>query len=1435
MRRFFFLLGFLSCGAVWAVPQWISGGSGKPEAPAPVLTRTFSLAEKPKSARLELAVAGWCEVTVNGRRVGEDVLSPVTCQPTARLSSLTLDLTSSLRVGENEVSVLLGNGWWNAFTRCTWLFHEATWVSAPKVCGRLVADGRELLATDAAWRAYDSPIVFTALRNGEWYDARREGTRPRERAATVEKYAPNCVVTPEDAVPCRVFEAFEPKLEIPSPDGSVIYDFGANVSGWCEIDVSGPKGAKVCIDYDESLTPSNSLLGHVVRHVVNMGDPRPAQHDEYTLAGRPDGERWHPRFTYHGFRYAKVTAPKEVRLGAIRARFVHSAFARAGTLQTSDATFAALQAATERSYLSNFVGIPTDCPHREKNGWTGDAQLAMETGLWNFDAKAGYQHFLRMMIDAQMPNGAVPCIVPCAVKFGYGWGSGPAWDAVLFEIPWQLYRFYGDDAPAREAYGAMKRYLSFIRGHADADGLYEYGLGDWCPPDRSRAVSVRVTDSAYVYQFHRRMAFWARRFGEPDFAATCEAQAGRIRAAFNRAFYKGDGMYAKGEQTALAAALFFEGLCADGEERKVAERLVAAVRANAHKADFGILGAKWVPRVLADYGYADDAWRLFVQPEEPGWANWLRFGDGTLREMWDSRASHNHIMFGDLSAWAYEHLGGIKVVEPGFRKIAIRPQFPKGLESFTVRHRTRFGEIRVSWKRVNGKPVVERSVPEGIECVEEEDPVPTVRPDHPRMFFNADTWPEIKAAATGEPAAEALRTLLSRCSSYPDEPVCSGTEPAPAGHSTSTPLEDVKEWGAQAAECALAWRFTGEAKYLEKTKHMLASSIAAYHEAYRNRRAVNWFSTSRILALCAYDWIYEALTENERRSIIVPLVQHVEDVQPRPGRPTIVRRDCGGVESGFYGVRGLLWYSGLAAFGDGFCDELARAHVKEGFDLCRQMIAFRTRLSGDDGGLAHGTPQYVAEQYPWAHFNFLHTVRSACGEDLASRHPALGLFPNWLWWHRIERAGHPTAPHCYGFGDGMHQGNLLPVDVLFEHATQYMHFFREADPDAARLAATLRELAPNRDLAQTWPMYPFVLATGTAAKPFAAEEIAARRIGARHFEDIGQFVLRSGNRPGDTYCLYTAGSKTEMHKHRDEGNFVIFKNDFLALDSGSRALQTDCNLRYYYAQTVAHNCVLIRRPGERMPKHWGVTCDDPAAKVNDGGQYEGRAATVLAFETNPAYTYIASDATAAYGEKCTECVRQFVHLQPDVFVVYDRVGAGDAAWRKSWLLHVQNEPSVDGRFVRTDCGTGRMFCETVLPREAETERIGGKGREFWSNGRDWSLDPAFLKIAAEDAKSDGCGPYFGNWRCEVSPKVAARDDRFLHVITVGDRALGRPTETRVERKGDLDVAMVALPDGRTAVLAFHRTGKVGGEICVGGSVARPLAESVQKQKGVCGL
>ena len=721
---------------------------------------------------------------------------------------------------------------------------------------------------------------------------------------------------------------------------------------------------------------------------------------------------------------------------------------------------------------------------------------------------------------------------------------------------------------------------------------------------------------------------------------------------------------------------------------------------------------------------------------------------------------------------------------------------------------------------------------------------PTIRRDHPRLFFNADTWPAVKARAFGAAKGD-LDRLLAACDKYPSNPKCSGTEPAPPGWSSATPLPSVKEWGGQAARCALAWRFTGKPEYLEKAKRMLTVSIAAYGESYRNRRAVCWESTSRILAICAYDWIFEALTPEERRAIIVPLAQHVEDIQPGKGHPAIVRRNGGGPTTGCYGVPSLLWYAGVAADGDGFCDELAASLLKRGYRVILDTLAFRDRIAGDDGALSGAVAGYSMGAYPWAHFNFFHTLASAAGVDAAAEYPNLALFPNWIWWNWIpSKAG----PLHFGFGDTRHARNLLPIGSLYEHMTQYAFSYRKVSPDAARLAMSLRERAPKSALGSTWPMYPFIFVAVDDVKPFSAEELDGCPLKARHFESVGQFVMRSGWNDDATFCLFTSGGEVTQHRHFDENNFVIYRNGYQALDSGSRAKQTDHNLTYYYAQTVAHNCILIhRQPEEPITLHWGLKYDGPEGKCTYGGQ--GRAkATPIAFETQALYSYVASDATKSYGAKCKEMVRQFVHLQPDVFIVYDRVAAADAAYAKEWLLHTQNEPEISDGVVRSQAAGGALCLRTLLPEGAEVGKVGGPGKEYWSAGKNWELAKDYVSEAEKICGQSGWGPWFGQWRVEVKPKSPAVDDRFLHVINVGETGC-RPVESEYQKGASTDGVRIRVPgakvkgaEGTLEVSAvFNRTGSVGGEIhfrLIGDdgkmlfADSYRLAETVMPQSGV---
>lgn len=676
-------------------PRWIGSSF-----PVPEFATEFVLDESPRSATLDLAVAGWFELTVNGERVGDTVLEPTVVAYLQKTPAVRIDLTSSLRAGTNDVRILVGPGWYGCRVKSAWRFHEADWILDPCIRAEITADGRKVARSCADWRQVRSPIVFSQFRNGEYYDARLEDETVSSNAVELV-YPPRGAVTfVEPADPVRTFDALAPVATTVVADGRTRYDFGENLAGWCEIEVVGTRGSKVEIDYDECVN-TNGLPACGTDWFVRSGR---ANHDEYTLAGRAEGERWHPRFVYHGLRYAWVKTEGTVSLKSVRARRVGSDFPKTGALTTDNAAFMRLHAATLRSYRANFVGIPTDCPYREKNGWTADAQLAMETGLWNFDASKSYRNYVRMIVDTQQANGQVATIVPNPISYGFAWGTGPAWDMALFEMPWQLLRFKGDDTLVRACYPAMVRYLGYLSTKVRDDGTVGFGLGDWCAADATCVADRDVLETAISVGIYDHAARFADHLGKTDDAVRWRTAAASLREAFRRRFCKGAGHVANDRSSELALALAYACL-PDGEAEAAAKLLCGRVRRNRHRADFGILGAKFVPRMLAEYGYGDDAFELFVQKDYPGWQSMLAGGDGTLWESFDGGGSHNHIMFGDLSAWAYEYAAGIRPRAPGFREVLVKPVFPRQCQSFSAECRTPGGFVSVCWRRLEGEVI----------------------------------------------------------------------------------------------------------------------------------------------------------------------------------------------------------------------------------------------------------------------------------------------------------------------------------------------------------------------------------------------------------------------------------------------------------------------------------------------------------------------------------------------------------------------------------------------------------------------------------------------------------------------------------------------------------------------------------------------------------
>ena len=687
-----------------------------------------------------------------------------------------------------------------------------------------------------------------------------------------------------------------------------------------------------------------------------------------------------------------------------------------------------------------------------------------------------------------------------------------------------------------------------------------------------------------------------------------------------------------------------------------------------------------------------------------------------------------------------------------------------------------------------------------------------VRPDHPRIFFNSDTWPAVKSRALGD-EKELFDSLQSRMDEL-------------AARSDTLPADD---YGTQASEAAFVYRVTGEAKYLDLAHRLLSFSTDYYHQCFREKKSVSWYSFSRINAWAALDWIHDDIDREEYSrlagSFLLALTRTMPTGDYQGPREAFELENWSGPQSGFYGEMSLAWYAGLACWREGIDDTLAERYLNQGYDNYTELLRYRSAAAGDDGGSASAALNYALAAYPWAEFNFFHSFRSATGRDIAPDWPYVARLSGYIFWNWL-----PGGLHL-GSGDDYHTTNRISAGTLNMHLAQIEHFYGGYYPDYARVSRRLQNMV-RRERRSSFPWARFLL-TGNVQS--GDSTLPANLPLARRFENMGQIFFRSGNGPDDTYALFTINGTLENHKHFDHNHFAIYNRGFLALDTGSRP-EPGIHLYNYYCRTVAHNCVLINMPGEEMPSYWGKKIGIPAPgeealpPPNDGGKREVLGSTAAAFETNEDYAYVAGDATSTYHpDKCDLALRQFVFLPPDVFVVFDRVEADRPEYAKKWLLHTATEPVVEGRQFRADQARGRLFCRTLWPEDASLTKIGGPGRQFWNGDRNWPLPESF--------RVPDTTQMLGQWRVEVSPGAERREDFFLHLIQVGSLELEKMMWSKLLRSEESLGVSFSRGDSDCEV-TFTLQGEAAGRVKIsrGGRVEvdRELTRAVQPQSGFAG-
>ena len=704
--------------------SWISDTRDINLKPAPFFRKSFTIPGEIRYARAYIAAAGLCELHINGKKAGDHLLDPAYTRFDRRTLYVTYDITSLLIKGENAAGVLLGNGWYNHQSTAVWFFHEAPWRARPKFLLEIhivLDDGAEIIVpTGTDWKTALSPVIFNSIYTAEHYDARLEkhgwdmpGFDDSTWKTAIYVPAPSLNITAQVMHPVRAESEIPASSMKKFSDSKYVFDLGRNIAGVSRLKVTGEKGTVIRIKHGERLNTDGTVdQSNIDVHYRPTDDSDPFQTDIFILSGKVE-ETFMARFNYKGFQYVEVTSDRPLSLTkeSLSGFFMHSDVPPAGNIQSSDSLLNKIWKATNNAYLSNLFGYPTDCPQREKNGWTGDAHIAIETGLYNFDGITVYEKWLNDHLDEQQPNGVLPAIIPTS-GWGYHWANGPDWTSTIAIIPWNIYLFYGDPYLLHKCYNNIKRYVDHIT-EISPSGLTDWGLGDWIPV---KSVSPKeLTSSIYYFIDATILAKAAGLFGYQADLDKYNTLAEKIRAAINEKYLsKENAVYGNGFQTELSVPLMWK-VVPDELRQKVADNLAGKVMADGEKIDVGLLGTKAILNALSENGYPDLAFRLAVKDSYPSWGWWIVNGATTLYENWPintkSDISLNHIMFGEIGAWMYKALGGILPDEekPGFKNVILKPQFVKGLDKFEARHESPYGTIVSSWER-SGDGIIYRVI-----------------------------------------------------------------------------------------------------------------------------------------------------------------------------------------------------------------------------------------------------------------------------------------------------------------------------------------------------------------------------------------------------------------------------------------------------------------------------------------------------------------------------------------------------------------------------------------------------------------------------------------------------------------------------------------------------------------------------------------------------
>ncbi|MEN8862067.1 MAG: family 78 glycoside hydrolase catalytic domain [Lentimonas sp.] len=691
----------------------------------------FVVRAKVTSAVLRFSGLGVVEPWMNGERVADDFFTPGWSDYRKRAYVCSYDVSKQLQAGDNCLGVVLADGW--AGPPFGPKGHAVTFAPQTKFIAELVITYQnasvQKITSNADWVCRKSPVLKQSIYNGETFDARKELKGWSHVDAPARGWKPVlCVETPvielneKKCPPVRITEARRP-IDLQKVKSKWIVDFGQNLVGTLRIHLRNTKpGQRVVLKYAETLQTADAL------YFANLRDA--AATDVYICKGAVE-EVYMPRFTFHGFRYAQV----EGLSGSLHAEdlvacVLHNDLKKTGKFTCSDPLINQLQSNIVWGQRGNFLEAPTDCPQRdERLGWSGDAQVFVDTACFNYDCEGFYRQWMDSMRDGQRSDGAFPDTAPDILN----WHGNAGWGDAGVIVPHAVWQHYGSLEIVRENWDAMVEYMDFLQrqamGYIQPDTRY----GDWLAVDAARPewspTPKDLIGTAYFARDAQMMARMATALGKRKVSKSYAKLASVIKKAFQERFITKTGHVLGDTQTSYLLALGFD-LVPEDRFEAASEHLVVCIKSRDWHLSTGFLGTPLLNPVLTKVGRCDVAYILLKQETYPSWLYPLKNGATTMWERWNSWTkeagfgpvemnSFNHYAYGAIGEWLYQRDGGIAPHPdfPGYQRAIFAPLPGGGLKRGEATMKTRAGQFVSKWHVKSSGVHVTFTIPKGADAV----------------------------------------------------------------------------------------------------------------------------------------------------------------------------------------------------------------------------------------------------------------------------------------------------------------------------------------------------------------------------------------------------------------------------------------------------------------------------------------------------------------------------------------------------------------------------------------------------------------------------------------------------------------------------------------------------------------------------------------------